>query len=605
MNAVLSLPRVRILDDVVVNQIAAGEVVERPFSVVKELVENSLDAEATEVSVAITNGGKTSIEILDNGWGMNREDAELAVRRFGTSKIRTAGDLERIASHGFRGEALPSIASVSRFTIETSDGSSPQGVVISIDGGSDPEVSAKPVQTGTRVSVRQLFHNVPARKKFLRSEATEEGLIRSLLVDFAVAYPQVFFRFSSDGVERQIYAPAVDFFARARELRVAGERPFQVNHRLQTAAGPVHVFAMLSHPIECVSQAGRLRLLVNRRSVRDKLLLKAIRDGYGAFLRPGKYPQGVLSLNLPSEDVDVNVHPQKSEVRFRRPEVIFKAIISGLKEALQASGAEAETLRSNDLVFERLVENARPGVGRSVEFSPADHAFAFSGPFSGTFPGQSNVLPLFGSNAPPYGESAAGESRRTVRHMRYVGQLLACYLVFEGKDQTAIMDMHAAHERVMFYRLKQQFVGGAVHTQQLLLPEVVELGPENCTAVERHSASLRKLGFELDRISETHMTLRMMPAAISGISARALLLDLFSEPDFSDWLNLLEERIDAVLARMACHRSIRSGRLLDAEEAYALVAELDEAELSGLCPHGRPTVKFLSRYELETMFGRA
>ena len=611
MNAVLKTPRVRILDDTVVNQIAAGEVVERPASVVKELVENSLDAGAREISVSVTNGGRSSIEVLDNGWGMSREDALFAVERFGTSKIQSVSDLEKISSHGFRGEAVPSIASVSRFTLETAlHGASPGtgaqlGTEIVIEGGRLKDVREKNLPPGTRVTVRHLFFNVPARKKFLRSEATEEGLIRNLLIDFAAGYPEVFIRFSSDGVEKSVYPPGLDFFARAASLKVAGERPVRIDFKQTTAAGPIEVQGLLCQPIETVSQANRLRLLINRRSVRDKLLLKAIRDGYGAYLRPGRYPMGVLSVLLPPEDVDVNVHPQKTEVRFRRPDVVFQAIVSAVKRGLGgtvATSAPPESPFRNEF-FGKV---ARPA---SAEVSVVFGAQV-------TEP-QATVLPLLlqeqgreeretkmPAEAAPHLLLRAPDTTPSLSHMRYVGQFFACYLLFEGGERIAIMDMHAAHERVMFFRLKQQFLGGAIHTQQLLIPEVVDCGPAACEVIERSASGLWRLGFELDRISDTHLAIRMMPAALSSTSARSLFQDLLSEPDFSDWLTLLEEKIDAVLARMACHRSIRSGRLLEDEEAYALVRELGDAETSGLCPHGRPTVKYLARHDLEAMFGR-
>ncbi len=621
--------KVRILDDVVVNQIAAGEVVERPSSVVKELIENSIDAGATEISIAVTNGGKTSIEISDNGCGMSRENALFAVERFGTSKIQTVGDLERIASHGFRGEALPSIASVSRFSLETKPwGDDSSGTEILIDGGKLIEARTKPIAPGTRITVRNLFYNVPARKKFLRSENTEEGLIRSLLIDFASAYPHLRLRFASDGVERSVLLPGENFFVKAKELKIAGEKPILVDYQQATAAGPVVVHAVLSQPIECVSQSGRLRLLVNRRSVRDKLLLKAIRDGYGAYLRPGRYPMGVISIELPPEDVDVNVHPQKTEVRFRRPEVIFQTIVGGLKSALGASSALSpaalHSSNSDSIGYQRPPINSGSFTSE-VRF--------FSGDAEST-PSNAETITLF-SRPPillsprsdhaevgvpssqelrasqnsqyaviPSSQTGARGNEKSIRHMRFVGQVLACYLIFEGGESVAIMDMHAAHERVMFFRLKQQFVGGNIHSQQLLIPEVVELGGSVCEFVEKNLESLQKIGFELDRLNAGAVSLRALPSMLSAGSGRALLHDLLSEPDFTDWLTVLGERVDAVLARMACHRSVRSGRILNGEEAYALVEALDDAEISGLCPHGRPTVRFLSKNDFEEMFGR-
>ena len=282
--------RVRILDDAVVNQIAAGEVIERPASVVKELVENSIDAGATEITVIIDNGGKSNIEVLDDGCGMTRDDALLAVERFGTSKIASLADLESIATLGFRGEALPSIASVSRFSLSTCADEPPgsPGVEVIIDGGKLRDVTETTLPRGTRVCVRQLFVNVPARRKFLRSDATECGMIKAILTDFCLSHPQLRIKLVTDGTEALLYPAVADFSARVRQIRIAGSQAVFVNTEKGTAAGVFRVSGALSHPVHAITGSSRLRLLVNNRTVRDRRLLRALRDAYGNFLKHGK-----------------------------------------------------------------------------------------------------------------------------------------------------------------------------------------------------------------------------------------------------------------------------------------------------------------------------
>jgi len=577
---------VRILDDRVVNQIAAGEVVERPASVVKELVENSIDAGADEITVSITNGGRSSIEVIDNGCGVTKDDALLAVERFGTSKIRGVDDLQQIATHGFRGEALSSIASVSRFSFTSAVRSPEQGrgVQVGIDGGSMRDVKEGAFAPGTRVEVRNLFFNVPARRKFLRSENTEASLVRALMTDFALAYPLVRFRLIIDGAEVASHVPGKDFAQRARELKLAGERPLFADHIMQTAAGEVRVRAVLSQPVECVTNAGKLRLLVNRRSVRDKLLLKAVRDGFGNFLKPGRYPAGVLSLELPPSEVDVNVHPQKTEVRFRRPEIVFAAVTKAIRDSLLKEQPRTDSVALQGFHGSPFTGSHQDGASQEFWGAPAGGP-ATQVDFSAPAPNSVRVERL--------------------DQFRFVGQVLGVFLILEAPDQIALLDMHAAHERVTFYRLKCQLRGGGVHSQRLLIPEKIELPEEKVSDFTTFSIALAKLGIEADLIGEKTLLVRSTPALLGNVSAQAIFNELTALPEWSDWGDVMENAWDAALSRLACHRSIRSGRELEKPEVYELLEALYEADSSGFCPHGRPVAKFISRTELELMFGRA
>ncbi len=586
--------RVHILDDHVVNQIAAGEVVERPASVVKELVENAIDAGADEITVVIAGGGRSSIEVIDNGCGMSREDALLALQRFGTSKISSVNDLLGISTHGFRGEALPSIASVSRFVLSTaqSDGC---GTEVEVEGGNLRNVAARSMSAGTRVQVRDIFINVPARRKFLRAEATETGMIKMLITDFAAAYPKLRLRLVADGKEVVLYAPAPSFTERIKQLRFGQGQPVIFEDELRINDNLLQLAGAVSQPVDCVADSSRLRLLVNNRSVRDKLLLRAVRDGYGNFLKSGRYPQGVLKLNLAVADVDVNVHPQKIEVRFRDPGRVFAAVRQCVLQALSAKAPEQSAALGPVPSYDyQLKLHSAPvvsfgAVPMQVSLSAPDYQTAFS-------PGAG-----LGEQGSASGSTTGGEP---ISQMRYIGQMFNLYLLLEGRERLAVVDMHAAHERVVFYRLKQQFAAGEINSQVLLLPETMVLAPDQVAHLAVLQPLLCRMGLECESFGEDCIVVRSVPAVLSGVSPLRLLADIFSLAEGRDWQQHLTKEIDAVLARMACHTAVRSGDSLTPQEVYALLEALEEAEAGAFCPHGRPVAVFVRRGELAQMFGR-
>lgn len=573
--------RVRILDDLVVNQIAAGEVVERPASVVKELIENSVDAEASEITVVIANGGRAAIEVLDNGCGMNREDALLAVERFGTSKIREAADLQAVRTHGFRGEALPSIASVSRFTLATCPGEeNGRGTLLELAGGKlERVIDGVPMPRGTRVAAKNLFYNVPARRKFLRSEAAEEGGVKAVIADYALAYPGLRLVLNSDGREVLAYAPAQDFFDRVRQCRIIPGTPVIADKAIFGATGKIRVVAALSLPADCVSGNSRLRLIVNNRAVRDRLLLKAVRDGYGNFLKPGKHPAGVVKIELPASEIDVNVHPQKTEVRFREPSFVFAVVRSSISQALGGTAAD---------------------VSNGVDAAPLEEASSPRNETSGIFgaTASSRQSDFFAQTA------AAGAVENETLPLRYLGQIFGLYLLFLREEELVIIDMHAAHERITYHRLHTEYYAGSIVRQSLLVPEVVEVPPERISEFEQAKEPLLRLGIECEDFGENAIIVRALPAALGNISARAVFEDLFSLNEWADWAGDVRNKEDALLARLACHGSVRAGRILKEDEARELVRSLERAETSGLCPHGRPVTLVISSAELAGMFDR-
>ncbi|MCC6221456.1 MAG: DNA mismatch repair endonuclease MutL [Deltaproteobacteria bacterium] len=615
---------VKILTDTVVNQIAAGEVVERPASVVKELVENSIDAGATSVTVILDNGGHSNIEVIDNGWGMELEDAVVAVERFGTSKIRSTDDIFHIDTLGFRGEALPSIAAVSKFTLTTraaEDGVA-RGVEICIDGGGTKEIKELPCGVGTRIQVRQLFFNVPARRRFLKSERAEKQVVKALLIDFALAHPHLRISLLSDGAESLSFLPSESFFARVRELKLTGNgEPLVVNDNVVTPCGTVRVEAVLCRPIEAVAGSGRLRFIVNGRIVRDRLLIAAARDGYANFLKPGKYPQGALKIEVPSEEVDVNVHPQKTEVRFREPSHIFLAVSRAIKRALEISnpmpsysGFGSIPLSKSGGPFARFNE---PQVQPRVEFFPAAAENANRELVSDSLappaespeeefdvvtdgPQQSASNWLEGNRR----DEPSNISRRSLADMRVVGQVFNCYIILEDKGELLLVDMHAAHERVMFTKLKQQFFERNIARQSLLIPETVSLPAEAFELFNESQEDLRSLGFECEVFGENSVVIRSIPTILGNVQVASIFKDLFAEEHWSDWKSKLLNSFCMVIATCACHASVRKGRKLEMAEILHLLKDLEDVESSHLCPHGRPVVAKLDIREIERMFGR-
>lgn len=592
--------KVHILDDVVVNQIAAGEVVERPSSVVKELVENAIDAAATEISVAISNGGKTSIEVQDNGSGMSREDMLVAVQRFGTSKIRCSEDLERIATLGFRGEALPSIASISRFFLTTSTSQGDEGSFIAIEGGKQSAVEDVPAPKGTKIQVKSLFYNVPARKKFLRTDNTETGQVKAMINDFALAYPKVRFSLSVDTAPSLNYPPVDDFLARVSQLKIAGTSPVEIDEQFVSEGKEIRIRAVLCSPIDSVASSAKLRLLVNGRAVRDKILLKSIRNGYGTFLRPGRHPAGVLSLSMPAEEVDVNVHPQKTEVRFRNPSEVFRAVMLSVSRGLSKS-----EFTTNDVAEEPRQVN--------------ESSFAFAskqGPFGAAYNSSASVN-FIAPEAPAVNqvEQVSQELKassipdvRPLSEMRYVGQIFSLYLLFEGENQRGacfgMLDMHAAHERVVFFRLKEQYQNKTIEAQQLLLPIEIELDAEEQARLIEGQEILESLGFSMV-IENEKLLVQAVPSVLVQAPISRIFRDIVTQQEVAGWERFMETKLDHVLSTIACHGSVRSGRELKEQEVRALLESLLRADASGLCPHGRPVVRYFSEYELEQFFGRA
>jgi DNA mismatch repair protein MutL len=599
------MPRIAVLPPELASQIAAGEVVERPASVVKELVENALDAGATRCDVVIEGGGIARIGVTDDGSGMDPDDARLALERHATSKVRALGDLERLVSFGFRGEALPSIASVSRLTLRTRPRESDGGFEVTVEGGGPLVGRPAGLAPGTEVLVTDLFYNVPARRKFLRSTGTESGHVSDVVEAAALARPDVTFTLTRDGRRvRELLR------ARTREERVAQVEAEDNLAACRGERGPLRVEAFLSRPEAARAGAGGLTLVVNGRTVRDRALMVAVAQAYGSVLERGRYPRGVVYLDLPLEFVDVNVHPQKSEVRFSDPRAASDALYGILSRALASAfslpipqrGAYA---RQRPAESEGLlsVRSPVPSVEPAELASDAALTQAASGFVSGPEPDESadtRVLVAVRDSAPspmPPGSDVQWSS------LRFVAQLKQTYLLCEGDDGIYLLDQHAAAERVTFTRLRRDYRSRAVPAQALLFPTMIEVSAAEAEIVEQLGKEIAEVGLDVRVRGPETVSIHAVPKLLQRGSPERLLRDLLSEVSRGGGRGF-SDAVDLALSTMACHGSIRAGDSLSPSEVKALLTALDHADFAGHCPHGRPIVTALSWAELERKVGR-
>ena len=626
---------IHILPERVASQIAAGEVVERPASALKELVENSLDAGARTVSIEIARGGAGLIAVTDDGCGMGREDAVVALRRHATSKIRDAADLVAIRTMGFRGEALASIASVAHFKMVTRRPDDLAGIELDADAGEVASMRECAAAAGTRIEVRELFFNTPARLKFLKTLATEQGAAAEAIARLALAHWRVAFRFAADG--RVVYdvARAASMLERMRQLygaRLAARMlPFDAER-----AG-ARVFGLASQSQESYPTPRMLFTFVNRRAVRDRMLQRAIAQAYDTLVPRGRYPAAAVMVELRPEDVDVNVHPMKTEVRFRNSGAVFEAVYHALRERLAdqtadgSPGASTAALSSAPPARDsgppsdnrpplRLVADA-PALSRPTQ-RPL-HLGWTTGAALETHGGAQAAAALApGDVAPPAAVLDSYQNARALNahvpiaahvpehvpmysRMRIVGQLFAGYIALEGDEGIILVDQHAAHERVTFEKLRAELRAGGIRVQPMLTPVAVELQPARAAAVMAALDEFRAMGFELEPFGPATLLLKGAPA-VFGLEEGARLLSEMIEamgedaPSGANNAGALEN----LLKQLACHGSVRVGRVLREPEMAALLEELDRTEFKSNCPHGRPVHIQWHRGAIERAFRR-
>jgi DNA mismatch repair protein MutL len=571
--------RVAILPDAVADQIAAGEVVERPASVVKELVENSLDAGATEVRVEVQGGGRTSIVVSDNGSGMDHDDAVMAMDRHATSKVRAAADLIGVPTYGFRGEALPAIASISRFEMETAQASESgsEATRIHVDGGRLGRVEVGSRQAGTTVAVRRIFYNAPARRKFLRSQAAETRAIVQAVTVLALARLDVAFSVESDG-RTLLDAPRVSGIAERLES-LFGKSLVDTLIPVDYSSGAVSVRGYIQRPADARPAGRKTFLFVNGRPFRDPFLVRSAEAGYRATIAPGCRPSVVLSLGVPGEAVDVNVHPAKLEVRFRDRRLIERLVEDAVRQALGSLESAA------------LVETASP----RYEHFDGGALGQWRGPEGGAH--DPHALALFD------GTPATTVSPQPPATANLL-QAFNTYILFETPEGLAFVDQHSAHERVLYEQTIASLDGEGMSAQRLLLPLTLDLTDEELNAIDEHRELLMAVGYEVESFGGKSVILHAVPNPHPRFDARRCFEEIVSDLSkgrFGGWIN----RLERFCATYACRAAVKAGQALDHREMRVLLSRLFACELPPHDVHGRPTIVQLPHAELERRFGRS
>ncbi|MGP3698396.1 DNA mismatch repair endonuclease MutL [Rhodobacter sp. NSM] len=599
-------PVIRQLDEAAINRIAAGEVVERPASAVKELVENALDAGARRIAVDIADGGKTLIRVTDDGCGMTAADLPLALSRHATSKI-DGSDLLDIRSFGFRGEALPSLAAVGRLSI-TSRVEGDEGAQIAVSAGRVEPVRPAALGAGTVVELRDLFFATPARLKFLRTDRAETQAIAEVVRRLALAEPEVGFTLSdlSSGEPRILFRAEPeggDLFdaLHRRVARVLGADFAENALRIDVAREGLRLQGYAALPTYSRGSSVAQFLFVNGRPVLDRMLLGALRAGYMDVLSRDRYPAAVLNLICDPQRVDVNVHPAKAEVRFREAGEVRGLIVSSLRHALAGAGHRASTTVAGEtLEAFRAEPAAYPGARIYQMDRPSAAAVARSFAFQAPQPAMPGLAeaPAARVEEPP-AETAEDRPLGAAR-----AQIHGNWIVAQTATGMVIVDQHAAHERLVYEKLKRQRDGAGIARQALLIPEIVELSPSDAARLLEAAEELSGLGLVIEAFGGGAVAVREVPAILGQVQAAPLLRDILDDLADLGSSDRLQARMDAVLSRMACHGSVRSGRALRAEEMNALLREMEATPLSGQCNHGRPTHVELKLADIERLFGR-
>jgi len=610
--------RIAILPETITNKIAAGEVVERPASVIKELLENALDAGATEIFVEIGAGGRRLIRITDNGHGMSREDALLSLERHATSKIRTDSDLDGILTLGFRGEALPSIASVSRFRLASREADSLEGTEIIVEGGRVRDVKACGMAPGTVIAVEQLFFNTPARLKFLRSAETETGHVGDTVARMAVSRPDVAFSLVSDGREL-LRVQRSDL--RRRIAQAVGKDAADGLHEVSNSAGDVTVTGFISGPAVVRSTTSAMFTYINGRFVRDKVVQHAIMQAYRGVIDRGRYPVLALFLQLPPGEVDVNVHPTKHEVRFRRQAAVHDALQAALEEVLRRSPwlahrlelpAAPAALPVGQAYRERIAAAAQASLLLAQPVAYLSYAAAVPGVGKGTV-GPADAVPPTGApvsvrdHAEPFRSEPAPappEATGYFSALVVIGQFHGEYILCQSGAELVIIDQHAASERVAYQRLRQQFRSGGVESQRLLFPETLELSFSEAALVGRFHGDLARIGFDLEPFGGATVIASALPRVAADGDGIRLVRDILAELAALGTSAAFDDALDGLLARIACHSVVRGFHPLESRQINELLRAMDETDFAASCPHGRPVSHTITLGELEKIFKR-
>ncbi len=591
------MPRITILPEHIANKIAAGEVVERPASVVKELVENSIDAGATRISVSIIKAGKTEIRVTDNGIGMSKDDALLAFERHATSKIKSSEDLDNISTLGFRGEALPSIASVSRLKMITRTKDSEAGTQITINAGVVKDVREVGAPTGTTIIVRNLFYNTPARRKFLRTDQTEMGHITEQVLRLALAHPEIYFNLIHQGRTIHDFPPTGDSFSRASQ--VFGTRLLNAGQSFTHENGSIQIAGFVAPPEMNRSSAHNIYTFVNSRFIKDSLLNRTIIKAYQGLLPKDRFPMAMIMITLPPQDVDVNVHPTKSEVRFRNVSKVLITLQEGITKALgelQKRGWDRPLVVQESESKPVQTWRETPSRFHTVPVTPYIETVA---PKTST-PDMSST-----DHSENMGIPAEEKTRGTFASLQIIGQLGDSYILCEAPDGLVIIDQHAAHERIIFDALSKKKDDESIASQLLLTPQPLELLPGEASVLSGIRHHLSAMGFEVEPFGGNTFVVKSIPAYLEGEDPAKIISDLISEALSEEWTKGEKRDIGIRLRQsMACKAAVKANSKLNKEEIAALLKQLDKTDNPATCPHGRPLWWKITNEEIARFFKR-
>jgi DNA mismatch repair protein MutL len=581
------MSKIKILPEILSNKIAAGEVVERPASVVKELIENALDANSTRIIIEIEKGGRSLIRVSDNGTGMNRDDAMLAMERYATSKIFKDTDLFEINTLGFRGEALPSIASVSRFSLVTRDEDSQAGTEIIVEGGKVKKVSEVGAPPGTMVTVKQLFFNTPARRKFLKTVSTEMGHIADIVSSIALGRPDVRFKLIHNGNVVKNLSAANNPVDRVSD--VLGQDLTNNLHRIEPYDSHVSIAGWTSTPRVTRSTSRGIYVYVNGRFVRDRVIQHALFEGYGGRLMKGQFPMAALFINLPFDQVDVNVHPTKNEVRFAQQKKVHEAVkmaVAGVLDLVDRPEWTTARLPDTEPVGEKpRISEPVFDYGRPQKVTPIQR------PTTSTRRQTSSI------QAPLWEKKRFGD-------LRVMGQLQNTYILCESADGLVLIDQHAAHERILFEKLKDRSSTESKSAQKLLIPETIDLGYRETDILTKLIPDLKELGLAIEPFGGNTFVVKAVPALLANREVKPLVIEIVEKVAEIGFTPGLEKAIDQCLLLMACHGAIRANQHLSDRQIKELLVQLDKCDNPSHCPHGRPTWISWTTRSLEKSFSR-
>jgi len=605
-------PIIRLLPEQLINQIAAGEVIERPASALKELVENAIDAGASRIDITLEEGGLAGLRVSDNGCGMSDADMALAVTRHATSKLAD-DDLLAISHFGFRGEALPSIASVAVLVMTSRPQGAEHGWQLTVSHGKLAEIQPAASDIGTQIEISDLFGSIPARLKFLKTRKTEAAQCLDVVKRLAMACPAIAFHLRDTGKNLLSLAaqPDNETGRQARLAALIGTAFAKEAVQIDATRQEVHLHGLAGLPTMNRPTTGQIYLFVNNRPVRDRQILGAVRAGYQDMLPRGRHPIAALFIDLPSSEVDVNVHPAKAEVRFRDSATVRGLIVGALSVALREAAMQA-TREGGEEALRQFSPSLMPGIsggqsatgysGRPAFVPGRQYASQFQSPVSSAASGFLNEASPQARYEVPEAEEGQALSAYPLGAAR--AQLHKTYILAETADGVCLIDQHAAHERLVMEKMKEQHLAGKIISQALLIPEIVELPADQIEALLQLEAPLQRLGLYIEGFGEGAVMVREIPALLSDAAIKPLIADVAEELVTLGGSSALEDKLGHILATMSCHNSVRAGRSLNQSEMNALLRQMEVTPAAGQCNHGRPTYVSLSLMELEKLFGR-